>query len=157
MNLFVDLDGSMFDNTHRLALLPTGDGTTTEQWAAFNNACGGDSVIEETREFFYAELPLYDKVIIVTGRADCSRKPTMQSLLKHGIPYNVLEMRPDDDHRKAVDFKRDVYNAYGLKQGDLVIEDDPAIIEMIAQEFPGVIVYEVESRCAAVQAGMSQK
>lgn len=156
MILVLDLDGTMADNTHRQHLLPTGEGNHTSEWVTFNMACGQDAVIECTRDVFYALLRFAKKVAVVTGRSEVARIPTEHWLMLNAIPYDELIMRPDDDHRKAVYYKRDVFKKLGIGAGDFVFEDDPTIIEMVKTEF-NCGMFIVNSKCAAVIAGLNQK
>ena len=155
----VDLDGTLFDNTHRENLLPKGCGTTTEQWEKFNKACVDDSLIEHTADLvrmFHREKDYL--LVIVTGRAEHCREETMKCLRNHlpGVRFFGVFMRPNDDHRTSVDFKRDIFTDLGLLKQDLVMEDDPAVVKMLTEEFD-CSVMAVKSKCSAVTNNVSQQ
>lgn len=156
--LIVDLDGSLCNNEHREHLLPKGaDVNKTEGWNAFNLACKEDALIVPTYNFVKAlQLSFKYQIIFVTGRAAVCRDQTEQWLDKWGFHGYEVHMRPNDDHRKAVEFKRHKFGKLKLTENDVVVEDDPTIIEMVKEEF-GCLVVQVPSKCAAVIAGVSQK
>ncbi len=155
--LIVDLDGSMCNNEHRHGLLPKGDDANkTEGWNAFNLACGKDDLIIPTYNLVNAiRLSFEYEMIFVTGRSAVCRDQTEQWLERWGFHGYELIMRDDSDHRKAVDFKRSVFTEMGLNENDVVLEDDPTIVEMVMKEL-GCIVIQIPSQCAAVIAGVSQ-
>lgn len=160
MRIFADLDGSMFDNTHRMDLLPQpGDVNRTEGWEAFNKACADDqpiwSVVQMITNLFESRN---FQVCYVTGRTETCLEETLDCFARWQIPvYGKIHMRPVTDHRNSVTYKRGVFEGLGLGTmiGDMVIEDDPKIIEMVAKEFPTVLILRVPSMCAAVQVGRS--
>lgn len=154
--IILDLDGTIADNSHREHLIPKEKGTT-DQWTEFNLACGGDYIIPETYEVLNA---IYwhtgHSVYVVTGRSEVCLDETVNWLAKNAIHYDLLIMRPEDDHRKAVEFKREKFEELGLCEEDIVFEDDPAIINMIHKEFKSIVV-TVPSKCSAVLIGASQE
>ena len=149
----IDLDGTLFDGTHRVHLLPKGDGATCDQWVEFNKACVDDTPIRDNMELVARAMACDPELypVIVTGRGEQARAETEECNAKH-LPYCLkyapLIMRPADDHRKAADFKREVFSELSA---DLIIDDDPAIIAL-AQEM-NIPFIQVPSLCAAVQSG----
>lgn len=159
--IVLDLDGTIADNAHRQHLLPTGCGSTTEQWDAFNKACEGDAMIEQGREFlrcFQLGVPRLYKLVVVTGRSEVARKETDNWLEANAIFYNEMYMRPADDHRKAVHWKREVFQKIiNANAGNsfVFMEDDPAIVEMINQDLGQPVLF-MPSKCSAVVQGKGQ-
>lgn len=51
-------------------------------------------------------------VLLVSGRKECHRPQTQRWLQQHGIPYEALWMRVDDDNRKDVLVKHDIYEQH---------------------------------------------
>lgn len=155
--LIVDLDGSLCNNQHRENLLSKGkDANRTEAWDAFNKACIKDDLIVPTYNLIKAlQISFNYHMLFVTGRSAVCRDETEQWLERWGFHGYELRMRAKTDHRKAVEFKKYVFGKMGLTEKDVVLEDDPAIIEMVKEEF-GCIVIQIPSKCAAVVAGMSQ-
>lgn len=156
MKVIFDLDGTLANNEHRVHLLPKpGEGDKVAHWTAFNKACIGDSLIQPVATL-YRLLVQCTELYIVTGRAEDARSETKEWLQNHSLyNYGALYMRPVTDHRGSKLYKFDTFTAIGLEAGDIVVEDDPHVIEMVASEFPGVIIVRVPSACAAVQNGRS--
>lgn len=157
----LDLDGTIADNGHRHHLLPKGEGNHTSQWVAFNKACVDDEVIVRVREVIVnllIHLPYLVRVVVVTGRAERARKETEEWCRKNlNFPYQELCMRQDDDHRKAVDVKRDIFLRLREEyDGFLFFEDDPSVVRMIHEELEEA-VFALPSQCSAVQREFSQK
>lgn len=139
-----DLDGVLFDNSHRQHLLPKGDGSTTEQWDAFNLACEHDTPIAHMWQLLAELLRGGNQVMFLTGRSEVCRPQTARALMAqmHWDPDSFvgrvfaeskksLVMRPADDHRPAHEFKRDVIKPISqMEQRRIVlVDDDLRIIE----------------------------
>lgn len=134
-----DLDGVLFDNSHRQHLLPKGDGSTTEQWDAFNLACEQDTPIVHMWQLLGELLRHGHAVRFLTGRSEVCRAGTVNAIrqayvsIKRGnvLVANSLIMRPVDDHRPAPEFKRDVIKPISqMEQRRIVlVDDDLRIIE----------------------------
>ncbi len=100
-----DLDGTLSCGKHRRHLLPTEETRhLCEAWDAFNLAAYGDAPITDNTTLL-CTLYANNKIIILTGRSAIAREITEDWLDKHEIPYDVLLMRPEGDHRKDIDFK----------------------------------------------------
>ncbi|AUR85197.1 acid phosphatase [Vibrio phage 1.077.O._10N.261.45.A10] len=149
----IDLDGTLFDGTHRVHLLPKGDGATCDQWVEFNKACVDDTPIRANIEMVVLALAKDPDLVpvIVTGRGEQARAQTEECNAKH-LPYCLkyapLIMRPADDHRTARHFKDEVFR---WMEATLIIDDDPAIIALAAEM--NIPYIQVPSLCAAVQSG----
>ncbi|ATB52666.1 putative polynucleotide kinase [Vibrio phage vB_VspS_VS-ABTNL-3] len=149
-----DLDGTFCDNSHRQNLLPTGEGTTTADWVAFNGACRDDEPIAVPLGMWCEFYTACDEAILLTGRGSSCAPQTKEWLGEYGVPYDELIMRPEGDNRKATDFKREQFERLGLTRDDIVFEDDPAVIAMLRNDFECIVV-AVPSGCSAVQSGVS--
>lgn len=171
-NLYIfDLDGVLFDNSHRQHLLPTGDGQTTEQWDAFNLACENDEPIHHMWQMLIELSRVGHRIVFLTGRSEVCRARTIRSTWKawttldpvHApwddyIDEYLLNMRPVDDHRRAAEFKydaikniADVTEATAGPNVELVlIDDDPSIIEACRPLVDRAILVKPFSGCAAI-------
>lgn len=154
----IDLDGTLFDNTHRAHLIPE-DKNNTAAWVAFNGACAGDTVREDVAVIVHSLLASGQKVIFLTGRGDTAFEQTEAALVNvFGRDYPHLIMRPMDDHGSSAEFKRriirDIRDVW-CNCKFLAIEDDPKVAAMFREE--GVTVMVVDSRCAAVLAETQNK
>lgn len=171
-NLYIfDLDGVLFDNSHRQHLLPTGDGQTTEQWDAFNLACENDAPIEHMWQMLCELAQSGHRIQFLTGRSEVCRTQTANAIWKawttndpiHAPWYDYIEefllvMRPADDHRRAAEFKYDevehlaeVTEATAGPMVELVlIDDDPSIIEACKPLVDRTILVKPFSGCSAL-------
>lgn len=154
----VDLDGTLYDNRHREALIPQ-DRSNTEQWVKFNAACINDVVREPVRQMVECLLESGDLVIFLTGRGRSARIETAERLMRDFPFHDVgLQMRPMDDHREAREFKADYLRALQIKHPGkhiVAIEDDTACVEAMRQ-IPGVTVLQIDSLCIAHTTGQTQ-
>ena len=151
-----DLDGTIFDPSHRLHHL---DGE--KDWKAFHDAMDEDPTIEAVAELArilhrasVAGCGI-DAVLLVTARHDDPRyrRMTEEALQLHDIPYHRLYMRANDDTRPDHIVKTEILERI-LDDGYepmLAIDDRPSIIAMwrehgitalqCAPDEPGASVY----------------
>ena len=113
--VFVDIDGTVADLTHRRKYLQGG----AKNWPAFERAIPQDTPIQWVID---AVRRLYDAgwtVVMMSGRGEQSKEATVAWLEKHGVPYHAIYMRrrwefePDGSikltrkGKKLGDFRRD--------------------------------------------------
>ncbi|BES53387.1 hypothetical protein [Aeromonas phage phiWae15] len=166
-NLYIfDLDGVLFDNSHRQHLLPTGDGQTTEQWDAFNLACENDEPIHHMWQMLNEMLRASEgsQVLFLTGRSEVCRMQTARSIAKVMKwkddsflikPFaRTLHMRPAYEHRHAAEFKYDAIAQIKSEMKDehriVLVDDDPSIIEACAPLVDRTILVKPFSGCSAL-------
>lgn len=166
-NLYIfDLDGVLFDNSHRQHLLPTGDGQTAEQWDAFNLACENDEPIHHMWQMLNEMLRASDgsQVLFLTGRSEVCRMQTAKSIAKVMKwkddsflvkPFaRTIHMRPADEHRRAAEFKYDaIVQIKGETGGEyriVLVDDDPSIIEACGPLVDRTILVKPFSGCSAL-------
>ena len=169
-NLYIfDLDGVLFDNSHRQHLLPTGDGQTTEQWDAFNSACEDDEPIHHMWQMLIELWNSGHRIHFLTGRSEVCRVKTVNAICKALAPFtdrhwlfdmveSILTMRPVDDHRRAAEFKHDavkhladVTEATAGPMVELIlVDDDPSIIEACSPLVDRTIHVKPFSGCSAL-------
>lgn len=147
----IDLDGTLYDNSHRQHLIPT-DRSSTAEWRAFNNACANDKVRHPVRRLVQTLINAGEHVIFLTGRGASAYIPSAKQLDRDfvGGPHPLL-MRPMDDHRPAWQFKVDAL--LGLRQAYpgchlLAIEDDDNCVQSM-RNIPFVTVLQINSLCVA--------
>ena len=106
---------------------------------------------------YYMDCKSYE-VILITGRKELCRKLTEKWILKFFNKnadlckvnsfddYFNLFMRADNDHRKAVVLKKEIYDNHIKRKYDVVacFDDDPEICEMYKNE--GLLVFEVKRK-----------
>ena len=118
----VDIDGVLADAQGRQHHLSW----DRRDWDAFFDACGDDPVVDEVRTLL-ALLDVSLVVLLVTARPLRVRDLTLSWLEDHGLRWDLLVMRPAEEHAPAVVFKRDEVD--GLRDEgfvlELALEDDP--------------------------------
>ena len=165
-NLYIfDLDGVLFDNSHRQHLLPTGDDQTTEQWDAFNSACEDDEPIHHMWQMLTELFLAGGKIRFLTGRSEVCRAQTIRAIIAAWTPRlgfdqvdEWLYMRPVDDHRPAAEFKYDeikhlndvVAATAGLMVELILVDDDHSIIEACSPLVDRTIHVKPFSWCSAL-------
>lgn len=151
----IDLDGTLYDNSHRQHLIPADRGNTAG-WVEFNCACADDVLREDMSDLVRSLLLSGREVIFLTGRGEVAAEQTMQRLLKdfNFIEQPTLIMRPMDCHTSAAEFKRDAVKRIRDSERwagyDLIaLEDDPSIVEVMRGM--GVTVLHIDSKCCTVE------
>ncbi len=76
------------------------------------------------------------QILLVSGREDCYRQPTIRFLEKHAIPYHQLWMRKTKDFRKDAIIKKEIFDAEiaGKYYIEFVLDDRNQIVEMWRKE-----------------------
>lgn len=151
----IDLDGTLYDNSHRQHLIPA-DRSNTAGWVEFNCACADDVLREDMSDLVRSVLLSGREVIFLTGRGEAAGEQTMQRLLKdfNFIEQPTLIMRPMDCHSSAAEFKRDAVKRIrdSKRWADyqlIALEDDPSIVEVMRGM--GVTVLHIDSKCCTVE------
>lgn len=112
-----DLDGTLADGRHRLHLLPHADvAHKTQSWDTFNLAADKDMPFLDNIALMNQLYQLGKRIIILTGRCDIAKHITEKWLWEHGCNFNQLIMRPQDDHRKDIQFKEEKLKEIGLQR-----------------------------------------
>jgi len=137
--IVVDLDGSTFDNMHRWALVPK-DKSSVANWYKFNKACLRDRAIMPVINLVkHLATQENAQIAFVTSRGEDVREETKRQIYKHFAGYGSrLKMRPMDDNRCTVDYKRDVLEELKdeFNEWSIIIDDHPGIVEMVKKDFP---------------------
>ena len=71
-------------------------------------------------------------VIILTGRSESARASTELWLKKHGVPYDAIFMRANENFVKGDQFKRSIYEQEikGIYYVDFVLDDSQKVVKM---------------------------
>lgn len=151
----VDLDGTLYDNNHRVHMIPTDRGDT-QAWSAFNCACEGDTARPAMVHLVRSLIQSGADVRYLTGRGEVARVPTMQKMVSDRLLFigQTVYMRSMGDYRAAPVFKREVVQGWLDENPDanvLMLEDDPAIVEALRQ-MDRVTVLQIDSLCADVRS-----
>ncbi|NDV58419.1 AAA family ATPase [Bacteroides sp. 519] len=76
------------------------------------------------------------QILLVSGREDRFREPTVRFLEKHAITYHQLWMRPSKDYRKDSIIKREIFAAEinGKYYIDFILDDRNQVVDMWRKE-----------------------
>lgn len=161
----MDIDGTLMDNSHREHLLPTGCGSTTEQWDAFNLACIDDKPIAHMWQLMGELMRHGHHILFLTGRSEICQRETRVSLnrasreifsRKHPCDKVLcaqLLMREQSDHRSAADYKADMIGRIAALEGRrlVLVDDDERIIEACKDLVDEVIHVQPFDGCAGIK------
>lgn len=165
-----DLDGTLFDNSHRVGLIP-GIRSNTAQWEAFNCACAEDTLIRQNAEILRRLVGHYEmpEVAFFTGRGETAEAPTWSCIKDKLYIYSPylrllnprLFMRSMNDYRQAAVTKRVLFErireAFGEDKLYIVFDDDWSVICSIKEAYPQTTFIAVPSLCSAYKVGAQQK
>lgn len=72
------------------------------------------------------------RVLLVSGREDCFREPTLRFLEKYNIPYEQLWMRKSGDYRKDTVIKQEIFEKEILGKYfiEFILDDRDQVVEM---------------------------
>ena len=121
----VDIDGTLANLSHRLHYIES----EPKQWDAFFEACADDLPIQDVIDVV-KNLP--NEVIYCTGRPERVREHTMRWIQDNGLPYGLLVMRRDGDHRPDTIAKKEIMaelQGCGYRIAG-VFEDRPSVVRV---------------------------
>lgn len=123
-----DIDGTLADLSHRLHHIKR----QPISWDAFFAECGQDTLIEPIRDLAHIFKAQDYKVVLVSGRSDICREPTVEWLDKHGVPCDGLHMRRNGDYRQDFIVKSEILDGLLAADNDIrfVIDDRPSVVAM---------------------------
>lgn len=98
-----DIDGTLSDLSHRLHFI-TGE---KKDWDGFFGAVYEDAVHEHVADVLRALATMWP-IVLVSGRSDQARTDTERWLHDNNIPFNMLYMRRQGDHRPDYRVKKDL-------------------------------------------------
>lgn len=141
MNYIFDVDNTLFDAEHRLPLIKG----PVKNWDVFFEAAKDDTPIFETINIARALAKAGPNVLIaVTGRPERIRNLTVEQFVKYRVPINVLQMRPDKDHRPDYVLKEEILDNIILpnyREVHGAFEDSPEVVAMYRRR--GITVYDL--------------
>jgi hypothetical protein len=124
-----DIDGVVADVRHRVHHLAG----RRQHWGRFFAAAGRDTPLREGVDLAlqYAKTHV---VVWLTGRPEHLRDLTAAWLARHGLPNELLFMRPDFDRTPAREFKARQLRLLARESTiDLVVDDDPEVFRVLAE------------------------
>jgi hypothetical protein len=122
-----DIDGVLADGEHRLHLIHRPD----PDWEEFFRAAQDDPPFPAMVRLNHA-VAATTGIALITGRPERIRTLTERWLRRHGIEWNVLLMRGNDDRRPDTITKREAHDRLGIYgyRPFLAIEDRPSVVAM---------------------------
>lgn len=123
-----DLDGTLADDGHRRKHVET----KKKDFNLYYSLMPQDKPKAEVFKLLDMCQKQGMAIVILTGRPEKYREETMMWLAKHRVQYDLLEMRGDNDFRKAAVMKGEVFEKrlkpyYTVK---IAFDDDAHIIDM---------------------------
>lgn len=150
MTFIFDLDGTIFDLSHRLHYL----GITSKDkwvpfdapkdWNAFYDASKDDELIAEVATVWRTLQAAGHYIIVVTGRPERVRFSTVERLHKEKLYFNSLYMRQDKDHREDYVLKSEILDTILRDEAKVihgVFEDRQQVVDMYRER--GIRVFQV--------------
>lgn len=140
--IILDLDGVVFDCTHRLPLVHGKD----RDYDEFYRLIPKDEPIEDVIQMVKA-MSLKAEIVCVTGRSEVAREDTEHQLSHYLGPKNInwcaLYMRAEGDHRPAAIVKEDILHELYAHHWEpfLAIEDTPECVAMYRKH--GIKTFDV--------------
>ena len=135
-----DLDGVISDASHRQHFLKN----VEKDWDGFFSACTEDPPIVSGVELINL-ISKFKGVIILTARPVAIQMETLDWLNSHGVIWNALIMRSNQDNLGSAEMKLSAINEIlaGNLNPILVFDDDPKNIIMFKEN--GIPVVSVHS------------
>jgi predicted kinase len=123
--LLCDIDGTLSDGSHREHLVKG----EKKDWPAYFSLLSEDS---PNSEVIHRVNDLYSThtVCLVSGRPDTYQRETMLWLIKQGVPYHWLFMRPGSDKRPDTLIKAEFLKHLPKEKIALVLDDRPSVCRM---------------------------
>ncbi len=103
--IIVDLDGTLTNCDHRLFHVKK----KPKDWKAFFDKMEDDEIHSWCEELILAMQARGHAIILLTGRPEDYREPTQKWLSRYQIPYDLLLMRAQGDHREDAQIKWELY------------------------------------------------
>lgn len=132
MILFVDIDGTLFDHSHRIHYVTT---DKPKNWAAYYGLMHLDPPIEAAVGPLLRFVQRGFTILLLTGRPEEYRPITHQQLDAH-FPFIMHRpfMRPTGDRSKSYLFKESIVGPIAAKrEGIVFIDDDLRNVEMFSK------------------------
>jgi hypothetical protein len=125
--IICDLDGTLFDHSERLKNLDTMD------FDEYNGLLHMDPLKEPIAELVRAMRSAGHHIYFMTGRPERYRGATYDKLMKHGVIWDELFMRPDDCMDSDTTVKKAMFDRLTFpEQTDVlfVLEDRDCVVQL---------------------------
>ena len=155
MIIFCDIDGTLFNNEHRVHAIPA-DRSNTANWHEFNALHIYDTPIQYRIQLLNF-LAMEHLVIYLTSRTDYFHGSSKAQLNMAKCPPGHLVMRGEHEHRPSAEFKVDAIADELIQRGlgdaeFMLIDDDRHVCDAVAASYPMARIIKVPSQCCAYLA-----
>ena len=155
MIIFSDVDGTLFNNEHRVDAIPA-DRSNTANWHEFNALHIYDTPIQYRIDLLNA-LAMDHLVIYLTSRTETFHDSTKAQLNMTKCPPGRIVMRGVDEHRPSAEFKLDAIDREmgfrnAIRQPFMLIDDDKHVCDAVEARYPMARIIKVPSQCCAYLA-----
>jgi predicted kinase len=123
--LLCDIDGTLSDGSHREHLVQGENKDWPAYFAKMFEDGPNSEIIRKVNDLYPTHT-----VCLVSGRPDTYQRETMLWLIKQGVPYHWLFMRPGSDRRPDVQIKAEFLKHMPKDKIALVIDDRPVVCRM---------------------------
>lgn len=113
--IIFDLDGTLFDNRHRLIWHRVG------QWIQYNSQVSKDQPIMPVFEALLEYQIKGYQILIWSARSESTRSVTESMLRKQGVIWTELRLRADGDYRTGIELKTELLHDYRKNTPDVTI------------------------------------
>lgn len=148
-----DIDGVVADVRHRLRHLDR----RPKDWARFFAAADRDPVIDAGVELALRHAA--ERVLVwLTGRPEHLRPVTDAWLRRHGLPADLLFMRPANDRRPAREFKAGQLARLARESTiEVVVDDDPEVVTKLRKLGYPVLLADWVPHSSTLQAAQERE
>lgn len=140
--ILFDLDKTLTDHSHRDHLAPPAHRYEEPgAWLDFNMASADDRLIDEMAQLYFlvslgsARWNRHEKppvqLVLMTSRQEAAREITEEYFANHGLVFDDVIMRPDEQGCSPAVFKRQAIEAIGPERVLLAIDDDETVADML--------------------------
>lgn len=130
--IICDLDGTIADDSHRAGHLHGRDEATgglVRDWDTYFSLCGADKPIGAVTNILWAMRNSYS-IYILSGRSAKYIQTTKEWLDRHLVPYDFLQLRPENNRVQDDVLKLGWANDLDLKNRTLfVLEDRQRVVD----------------------------
>lgn len=126
--IIFDIDGTLADIGHRLHHIKG----EKKDWYGFNSRMKDDGLKFDIYMLYEMCKSRY-KIAIVTGRFEEYREVTTDWLMRNGIYWDELHMRPSEDYRSDDIIKQDILKKHfqdNSRQIRFVVDDRDRVVNM---------------------------
>lgn len=124
----IDIDGTIANIDHRLHLIQHNN-PEDRDWDAFHADCINDAPITEMIDLVNC-LSVNYIIVLITSRMERNRTDTTKWLDTHGLFFDRLHMRKENDYRMDAMIKPEMLSKEDLQRVAFAIDDRQQVVDM---------------------------